>query len=151
MNSWLRRFVFGALLVPLMFLGSSAFAASAQSTKSPEAVLKAFYSWYIRDVQAMKIPIDDDKKMLRKYVSGETLRWIDSLSRSGTYDADYFLKSQDVLDDWPDHVAVSDIEIHGQTAAEKVFIGAARNLKLDVFMTRDGGTWKIRMVRKASD
>lgn len=151
MNSWLRRVVLGILLVPMALLGASAMAASVHSTKSPEAVLTAFYSWYIRDVQAMKIPIDDDRKTLKKYVSNETLRWIDSLSRAGTYDADYFLKSQDVLDDWPDHVAVSGIEIHGQTAAAKVAIGAAKNQKLDVFMTIDGGKWKIRMVRKASD
>jgi hypothetical protein len=141
-----RRTIFGLLLGAMLCFSALVSAANVSTHTSPEDVLKSFYSWYIRDVQAMKIPILNDRTTLKTYVSSRRIGQVDQLIKTGEYDADYFTKSQDVMDDWAENIAISNVEIKGNKATAIVVLGVASPWKLKAYIVSARGQWRIERV-----
>ncbi|HEV8590588.1 MAG TPA: hypothetical protein VGQ55_00685 [Pyrinomonadaceae bacterium] len=91
--------------------------------KSPGAVIKNFYFWYINAVEAGTDPFKKGRAMLQKYV---TLRLIKQIERSET-DADTFLQTQDWDKAWADNADVSNGRVNGATATAIVTFDAETN------------------------
>ena len=113
---------------------------------SPDKVIKDFYAWYIRTIDAGTDPFKKGRPTLQKYV---TARLIAQAERS---DADYdtFLYSQDWDIAWADTAAVSDLRIKGLTATAIVtFDGNLKYPRLALTLLKQAGVWKIDRVRTA--
>src|SRR6267154_4048858 len=80
--------------------------------QTPGAVVKNFYSWYIKAVDAGTDPFKKGRATLQKYV---TLRLIKQIERSKT-DADAFLQSQEWDKAWAAAATFSNLRINGTTA-----------------------------------
>lgn len=140
----LKRVLIATLVALLAFCQVAAAASGAPGT--PEKRLVAFYTWYLSRIENGQAPVASERGELRRYVSESTLKTLVRRYNRGTLDSDYFTKSQDVLDDWPEHIAVSDVAIKGRTATARVVLGATEKLNLFVSLVLETGEWKIRKV-----
>jgi hypothetical protein len=153
MSVHFRRFISGICLVLGVGLGASANAAAPASTPSqipvattPELLLPSFYSWYLGKIEDGDAPVVIDRKTLRRYVSSSRMKKLAEAYRSGSLDIDYFTKAQDVMEDWQNHVTVTDVAIDSRRASAVVALGAAADWRLKVFMIREQGRWRIDRV-----
>ena len=141
-----------ALLCLLMVVGLFSGAAMAQSSPgSPEDAASQFYRWYLQQLVQNKDPFTERSDFLKAHVSMSLIAAIDKKMHSPDgMESDYFLQSQDYLDDWPEHIATRPSQTRGNTASLLVELGATKTsvLRLKVSMTKDGERWKIREVRK---
>ena len=91
-----------------------------------------------------------NRKTLATYVSKTRLKDIDhQMLSSYRIDQDYFIKAQDYLDDWVDHITVGQPKMKAHFAVVDVALGAdAATIKhLGVTLVQEDGVWKIRDVR----
>ena len=137
-----------AILLLSLSLASVSFANGSErfDAKSPGAVIKNFYYWYINAIEAGTDPFTKGRATLQKYV---TLRLIKQIERSET-DADTFLQTQDWDKAWADAAAFSDLRIKGATATAIVTFDATTNYpRVLVTLIKEAGTWKIDRVKNA--
>jgi len=115
--------------------------------KSPGAVIKNFYYWYINAIEAGTDPFKEGRATLHKYV---TLRLIKQIERSKT-DADAFMQSQEWDKAWAEAATFSNLRINGTTATAIVTFDATTNYpRVSLTLVREAGLWKIDKVRNAA-
>lgn len=125
-------------------------AATADATKTPEAVATEFYSWYLKTIVDHRDPMTDYPNELAAFVSKPLIAEVRSaMGKEGGLEADYFIQAQDYLDDWPTNVRATRSKIQGNTAKLELMLGASRETqqRLAVTMAREKRNWKIRNVR----
>jgi hypothetical protein len=144
-----QRTIFLAGILALLTL-LPAFAIG--QTAAPEATAKAFYKWYVHELNAEKNPIDQKAK-LRQYVSQRLYRWVGSKAYE-EYGADYFIDAQDYAHDWEKNIDISAVSIKGTTASLRVTLRQpangemqAWNRILDLKLLKEGGAWKIDRIK----
>ena len=135
--------------------GEPADAAVARAVEqSPDRVAHDFYAWYLAQLAKNQDPITVKAPQLRDYVSPALLAEIERRMHSADgLDADYFLKTQDYLDGWLEHVSVAPAKVAGQSATALVTLGPPTAAKDDIWrlrvtLARDAKGWKIRSVAK---
>ena len=149
-----RRFVMIAVVLFSLAAVSTSFAngthdfkhSAKRDVKSPGAVIKNFYYWYINAVEAGTDPFKKGRATLQKYV---TLRLIKQIEKSET-DADAFLQTQEWDKAWADNANVSNVRVKGATATAIVTFDAATNYpRVSVTLVKEAGVWKIDRVKNA--
>jgi hypothetical protein len=153
---FLASFAFVGLLI-ICPLGAQAQSAPGGSSKvnptaqsSPQAVLTAFYHWYVVEVSKSRDPFNDDRRKMEVYVSKKLLREIDRLSKTPDgLEWDYFLRAQDVPEDMVSNIAVTDVRIHGSNASAVVTLGIKEKDRLGLSLSQEADGWKISKVDEA--
>jgi hypothetical protein len=142
--------------ISMLVLASPLGAAMGQSADvaveaTPDTITQEFYQWYLGLLVDNKDPMHEEAAVFSKYVSGALTREIEKKIHSADgMEADYFMRAQDYLDDWPGNVSVIAPHIKGSTATVVVSLGAATpsRYRLKVTLAREQGAWKIRKVSR---
>lgn len=135
-----------ALLVSLSLMMAVSMAAQT-GEKSPGSVIKNFYEWYIKAIDAGTDPFVKGRKTLLKYV---TLRFVKQIERAEARgaDVDVFLYTQEFDPAWADQSDVSYVRIKGATGTAIVTFDASTNYpRVRVTLVKDAGAWKIDGVK----
>src|SRR5258706_8152524 len=145
------RLDFGAAAFPphtdWWFANGNFTRSSDLDAKSPGAVIKNFYYWYINAIEAGTDPFKEGRATLQKYV---TLRLIKQIERSKT-DADAFLQSQEWDKAWAAAATFSNLRINGTTATAIVIFDTTTNYpRVSLTLVKEAGLWKIDKVRNAA-
>jgi len=145
------RLDFGAAAFPpntdLCFANGNVTGSSHLDAKSPGAVIKNFYYWYINAIEAGTDPFKEGRATLQKYV---TLRLIKQIERSKT-DADAFMQSQEWDKAGAEAATFSNLRINGTTATAIVTFDATTNYpRVSLTLVKEAGLWKIDKVRNAA-
>lgn len=114
---------------------------------SPGSVIKNFYVWYIRAIDAGMDPFINDRKTLLKFV---TLRFVKQIERSESAgaDADPFLGTQEWDRAWAETANVSNVRVKGSTGSAVVSFDAATDYpRVRITLVKVGSEWKIDRVR----
>ena len=122
----------------------------AATPQAAEQAVSAFYKWYLHSLAAGREPLSDDRKEISKYVSSSLVREIDKRMNSDEgIDEDYFIKSQDYLDDWERNVVVDKATVDGNQALVPLKLGEAGESRrsFSIALVREAGSWKIRSVQ----
>lgn len=164
----LNMVLFFALIVALCSTSVAAqhSTASAPAVRSPEIVLKEFYTWYIHVNFHETDPFKGKARVtLQKYVSARYIGFRDRNERlvkngrdpADVWDSDYFLATQDPTPnpysgykegDWLKSISVSKVALKGRTATAIVtFLDGYPKVK--VSLLKEGGVWKIDRVKDA--
>jgi hypothetical protein len=133
----LRGLVAGGMLL------LSAWAVAGTTAKEQ---VEQFYAWYMARIVADDPPLlDKDFGDLGKYVSaGRLARIKRQMNSADGMSADYFMQSQDYLETWPTHIAVTLVRDEPKRPQLKVVMGVgtqAQNLAVRLVMER--GAWKV--------
>lgn len=139
-----------AMTAPLATACANPAPSPAAPTIGADIVARDFYRWYV-GLMAHDKEAGDDPRTYARYVAtplrARIQRQIDS---PDGMDVDYFIKTQDYLDDWIAHVSATPARTQGATAQTIVTLGAGREAtRLAVSLTREGGQWKIAAVKRA--
>jgi hypothetical protein len=139
----------GVALKPTQSNRNGAATSKRQEAVSPEAVVRAFYKWYVHSLNHKIDPYQRQRATLRKYVTRRFLQQIaDIIKKEGYLDADYFLAAQDWDAEWEKNVDVSGTQITGDTATTSVTLTGRESFidKLKVKLKHEAGVWKIDQV-----
>ncbi|QAU23342.1 DUF3828 domain-containing protein [Dyella sp. M7H15-1] len=132
----------------LMLVAAMSQAARAQDYATAEGDVKAFYSWYVRQVDQLKDPLNDDH--IYAYVEKTTVDALRADAKRGAlpYDVDYFIKGQDVdPSDWNSHTVTRPTVMLDDVAVILATFGVAgTKSNLVIFLRKHGNTWKIMKV-----
>jgi len=136
---------------PFSLLNGTITLADAGTTSglAPEVVATRFYDGYLKALTLNRDPVQDDKKLIARYVTKALLADIDRSRRSPDgMEADYFIRAQDYMDEWLGHVTASTTNIKAGTAEVAVTLGdtPASIHRLKLGFTIENGSWKIRKV-----
>jgi hypothetical protein len=115
-----------------------------QANRGPADTSKAFYKWYLHELNAQHNPSDNKAKM-RTFISSRLARWITSKAYR-EYDADYFINAQDFGEGWENNIEISKVVITGNAATLRVTLvdkGSMGNQVLDLKLLKESGAWKI--------
>ena len=134
----------------LLLLMCSCAAMSAQNDPVKQAL--EFNNWYVNQISKDVFPITDGNE-IDKYVTASTMKKLrhtqdPDYGENGEdfYDADIFLKAQDIGDDWPGNIKA----IAGDTDPVCVNVYVAFGKKQDHIvidcMVKENGTWKVQSV-----
>jgi hypothetical protein len=117
------------------------------SDQSADATAVAFYKWYVREIDQGHIPFSSSHDQLKEYVSSALMKRLDP-RKGAALDADYFLKAQDTMEDWAEHVTASTGKVTGNTAQTTVTLGATSESRHDLLveLIQEDGKWKIERV-----
>jgi Protein of unknown function (DUF3828) len=144
----LRTLALGALIVlGQLFAGSVALARA----RTPEQAAAQFYRWYMQSLAMSQDPLRQSPVQLSMYVSKGLISELKHrMSRKGQH-ADYFIQAQEFMEDWTTDIKVVRPKVQGNVASVVVGLGATPDTRrwLALTLTRDGGDWKISMVRLA--
>ena len=92
-------------MAALFMLSVLLYTHPAYSKNSPaEECVKDFYTWYIIEFEKMNDPLYDPA--IYKYVDHCTVNNIRIFRERAYFDADYFIKSQDVREEWLDDMII---------------------------------------------
>lgn len=154
-RSW-TLLLLACLLWVWAFSGSNRLVAETSNptpgpsvVSGPKAVLTEFYHWYLGSVAQHHDPLSDKPAQVGQYVSKKLLQQIEQLSNSPEgLDEDYFMKSQDILEDWPTNIVVSEVRMKDKSASAIVTLGATKDSKhaLRLNLILEGTSWKISKV-----
>jgi Protein of unknown function (DUF3828) len=135
-----------ALLISLSL--AIALSVHAQpGEKSPGAVIKNFYEWYMRAIDAGTDPFVKGRKTLLKYVTLRLVKQIERAEANGS-DVDAFLFTQEFDATWGDKATVSYLRINGATGTAIVTFDATTNYpRVRVTLAKEAGVWKIDGVK----
>ena len=137
----------------LSFLIISALHVSAGAqVKSPDAVAKDFYKWYLTELNSEREPIRQNKTRMLEFISTRLGRWVYSDAYS-EYGADYFIDAQDWDRTWVNGISATRPVLKGRIAtlriqlepAKGVFSGFGRRT-LAIKLVKESGAWKIDMI-----
>ena len=126
-------------------------AQAKYSDTASQAALK-FNKWYLAQVTAERYPITDGAE-IEKYVTVETLKRLrhaqdPRLADDEFYDADFFLKSQDIGKDWTKHLSVIASEYDPICTNVYVSFGEKNNHTVIDCMVKEKGVWKVHSVAR---
>jgi len=132
------------LIFVLFLILGSAGAAVAQANTGPGDTSKAFYKWYLHELNAERSPTDEKAKM-RSFISARLNKWINSKAYE-EYDTDYFIDAQDYGKAWENNIQISKVVVTGNAATLRVALvdhGSMGTQILDLKLLKEGGAWKI--------
>lgn len=128
--------------------------ALADCVGAPKPLTEAFYSEYLQSFSEDKDPITDNLSEVHKYVSASLINKIKKqMASPDGLEEDYFLKTQDYMDEWLTQIHVSEPQIQGSVAKEQVTLGSTPDTTqiIDVRLIKDKGCWKIDEVISTAD
>lgn len=131
----------------ILMMACSVHAENSES--AAQAALK-FNKWYVSQYAADKSPITDNAE-IDKYVAAETMKKLrhaqdPRFADAEFYDADFFLKSQDIDDDWVNNVTVVSSEYDPVCTNIYVSFGTKGAHTVIDCMIKEKGTWKVQSV-----
>ncbi|BBV31117.1 MULTISPECIES: DUF3828 domain-containing protein [Citrobacter freundii complex] len=133
-------------LLLFLLMASSAMA----KTNDPVNQAVVFNNWYVNQINNNNFPITDGKD-IDKYVTASTMQKLrrtqdPNYDDEVFYDADFFLKAQDIGEDWPGNVSA----IAGDTdpVCVNVYVAFGKEQKHIVIdcMVKESGFWKVQSV-----
>ncbi|MEP6947094.1 MAG: DUF3828 domain-containing protein [Acidobacteriota bacterium] len=124
-------------------------AAVRADTKTPDAVIKAFYTWYINSIDAEIDPFVKGRATLRKYVTLRLIKQIEREEENGA-EADAFLQTQEWSSGFVESMTVSKAVVKGTAATAIVSFGKVEYPRIAVSLTKEAGVWKIDQVKNAA-
>lgn len=133
----------------LLLLPTSVMATSGN--KEPQQTAVEFNHWYLSQVE-LNIEPNYTSREMKKYVTTATReklqRITDQEQQSGDalYDADFFIKSQYVDDDWSEKVTVLSADRDPVCLTVKIAFGAKQAHVVADCMVFENGLWKIESV-----
>lgn len=135
-----------ALLISIsLAIGLSVAAQTPE--KTPGAVIKNFYVWYIQAIDAGTDPFIKGRKTLLKYVTLRLVKQIEHAEAKGA-DVDVFLYTQEFDAAWADKATVNYLRLKGATGTAIVTFDATTNYpRVRVALVKDAGVWKIDGVK----
>lgn len=138
-----------ALLIFILLITSTAHAG--YSDNAAKAALR-FNKWYIAQYVAEKFPITDNAE-IDKYVTSDTLKKLrhaqdPRFADDEFYDADFFLKSQDIEKDWAKNVTVVSSEYDPVCTNIYVSFGKKEEYTVIDCMVKEKGIWKVQSVSR---
>jgi hypothetical protein len=143
-------------LICILALAAIAPTSSAQTPQSlasretqPSELVRRFYEWYIRTLSQDRDPVTQNRATLKTYVSATLIEEIDRRSKSPDgLEIDYFLQTQDYLDEWASHISALQTARKGAEATVVVTFGVkgATAYKLTVRLRNESLSWMITKV-----
>ena len=129
----------------------SGHAQESRGSGGPEAVIREFYSWYLKAVLANRDPFTQDAAKLKQYASTRFMRQIQKLRDAEEMSFDPFVHAQDVDKAWPKNIKVSKVDTSGEVTKASVELKGPEmgTHKLSVTLRQEGGAWKIDKVDAA--
>ncbi|EPS2710086.1 DUF3828 domain-containing protein [Cronobacter turicensis] len=138
-----------ALFIAAALWSTTAVASDETLEQHPQQAALNFNRWYISGFQNAHQDLLDSKE-IRHYVTKTTL---EKLRRARTnenefYDADFFIKAQDILPDWASHIVVRDVEY--DPVCTQVYVSFGQNPVHGVIdcMVKEAGIWKVQSVAR---
>lgn len=121
-------------------------AQTANST--PEATIKNFYGWYVREIAKNKFPLTEQPAKMKQFI---TLRCYNENKRAydkNEFDADYFISAQDFDESWATNVKISNVKIVGNKATANVILDGKDGFdsKLKLKLVKEKAVWKIDVI-----
>jgi ABC-type transporter MlaC component len=122
--------------------------AEAQESGGPEAVIREFYSWYVKAVAANRDPFTEESAKLKQYATARFIRQIQKARDGEEMSFDPFLHAQDVDKAWAKNITVAKPQIKGDVATANVELKGPEMgaHKLAVTLREEGGAWKVDKV-----
>lgn len=155
MTKWITQAFVVSLFISFAPLNSASAnpKSAASEAVAVETVVEDFYKWYMVLYPKNIDPLRRHSPDLPKYISTALIRELEKKvnSRDGL-DFDYFLQSQDYLEDWPTEIHVAAPRINDRTATTVVTLGAKAESRfpLAVSLVKEKAGWKIRKVNMLS-
>ncbi|MGG7522075.1 DUF3828 domain-containing protein [bacterium BS0013] len=136
-------------IIPILSLLITYSACAGYSDNAAKAALN-FNKWYIAQYAENKFPITDNPE-INKYVTASTMKKLrhaqdPRFADEEFYDADFFLKSQDIEEDWADNVTVVSSEYDPVCTNIYVSFGKKEEYTVIDCMVKEKGIWKIQSV-----
>jgi len=122
---------------------------NGDTRSSAESAAASFYTWYLRELSQNHDPLEDSNSVMKQKVALSTLSFIrKKLNTPDGMEMDYFIQTQDYVDEWLEPPNVNTSTTSGTTADVRVTLGAgtAESHALTVLMTLEDKTWKILKV-----
>src|SRR5690242_20711679 len=85
-------------LLVVLLSGLSISAQTANTT--PEATIKSFYSWYVREISKNKFPLTEQPTKLKQFITARCYNENKRAYDKNEFDADYFISAQDFDKKW---------------------------------------------------
>ena len=144
MENKLNKFIL--LILIATGCGLSVVAQTANST--PEATIKNFYAWYVREIVKNKFPLSEQPAKMKQFI---TVRCYNENKRAydkNEFDADYFIAAQDYDEKWATNVKVTNVKIVGNKASASVILDGKGDFdsKLKLKLIKEKDTWKIDVI-----
>ncbi|HJQ27589.1 MAG TPA: DUF3828 domain-containing protein [Blastocatellia bacterium] len=151
----MRASLFVKLRVALLMLVVSVVAAPSRAqavaapAKTPEAVIREFYKWYVHALNQGKDPLTHARPTMRRYVTARLIAAIDRMAKGPDgLDGDYFIDAQDWDKDWEKNITVSNVVTKQTIATAKVALtGQEMSRHLQLTLKQEAGAWKIDRVK----
>lgn len=147
------RTIFRLPAICIMILVASSVLVNAQASNTPESRVRDFYSWYLKTMVKGKDPTKN-RIVISSHLSVRFNRWLYSKAgQSGAPDA--FLSSGEWKKAWADNIEVGDaVFTTGNNAVLHLTLSSPPDefvMKLQVFLVKEGGKWKIDLVKGRFD
>jgi len=138
-----------AALIFILLLTS---AAHAEDSDNAAKTALRFNKWYISQYAANNFPIMDNAK-IEEYVTADTMKKLrhaqdPRFADDEFYDADFFLKAQDIEEDWAENVTVVSSEY--DPVCTNIYVSFGKNQEYTVIdcMVKETGIWKVQSVSR---
>lgn len=128
----------------------SAAAAGADDMQIPMQRALEFNRWYVKQVDNDRLPIIDGKE-IDKYVTANTMQKLrhaedPRYADDEFYEADFFLKSQYIGDDWVTNVAIESYDSDPVCVNVNITFGKKKRHTVIDCMVKENDKWKIQSV-----
>jgi hypothetical protein len=122
---------------------------------SARETVATFYEAYLQALAQNRDPFTQDKAFVKRYVAASLIEEIDKQIKSPDgLEADYFLQTQDFMDEWKGHISVSEAAgvVKAGVAVTVVTLGtkATAEYRLKVTLKKETEVWKISHVQRLS-
>jgi hypothetical protein len=143
-------------LIRIMLLLTLALSGCASHIQTPEATVKAFYSFYLNAYVSDSGADDPGSPQMRQYIARDTLarlKNIQAISEQEIISADYFTYSQDYAAEWIPALEVGGAEDYAGGKVLNVWLGIeeGKTNQLRDYLRLEDGKWKIYRVVSVSD
>lgn len=120
--------------------------SQALDAKSPEFVVKAFYSDYLK---AWNDPdVESGAEKSQKAIDNYTTKHLQQLNSDNDTGADYFVDTQDICPDWANEIAVKTLPMGSDKAAAELTLGHADSeSKYDISLVLKNDKWLMNSVK----
>lgn len=140
----------------IILLLSLALSGCASHIPTPEATVKAFYSFYLNAYVSDNGADDLGSPQMQQYIARDTLaklKDIHSIHEQEIISADYFTYSQDYAAEWIPALEVGGAEDYAGGKVLNVWLGIEEGKKnqLRDYLRLEDGRWKIYRVVSVSD
>ncbi|EJP5808342.1 DUF3828 domain-containing protein [Cronobacter sakazakii] len=137
------------LLITAALCSTTAVASDETLEQKPQQAALNFNRWYISGFQNTHQDLLDSKQ-IRHYVTKTTLEKLRRArpNENEFYDADFFIKAQDILPDGTSHIVITDVEY--DPVCTQVYVSFGQNPAHGVIdcMVKEAGIWKVQSVAR---